>query len=307
MLDTIINLILAGVMMQASGGALPPQTLLSTANNLLPLAEERVVPQRDFSTLSQGVKVAARSYAVIEPGSNQVLCESNSDDARPIASITKLMTALVFLDTNPDLNREVSIEAKDQRAGGITYLIPGEKFKLRDVFFAAMIASSNEGAAALARFSGLTEDDFVAQMNKKAVELGMLATKFADPTGLNNNNKSTAGDILKLAQAAFARTEIKDAISREEYELSVINKKIKRKIKTTDRVLGDNFGAGNSSYFIKGGKTGYLESAGYCFVSEVIDGAGRRLLVAVLGSPTINDRFQDTKALAYWAFNNFKW
>ena len=144
-------------------------------------------------------------------------------------------------------------------------------------------------------------------MNKKAAELGMTATKFADPTGLDNDNKSTAGDILTLARAAFDRPEIKDAVSREEYELNVINKKIKRKIKTTDRVLGDDFGVNNDSYFIKGGKTGYLESAGYCFVSEVVDSTGRRLLVAVLGSPTINDRFQDTKALAYWAFNNFKW
>lgn len=306
MLETIINLILAGVLMQAPGSALPPK-LISTANNLLPLAEERIVPRRVFSTLSQGVKVAARSYAVIEPESNQILYENNADDLRPVASITKLMTALVFLDTNPDWNREVAIEAKDQRAGGITYLIPGEKFKLRDVFFAALIASSNEGAAALSRLSGLPEADFVERMNKKAAELGMAATKFADPTGLDNNNKSTAADILKLASAAFARTEIKDAISREEYELSVLNKKIKRKIKTTDRVLGDDFGVGASSYFIKGGKTGYLESAGYCFVSEVLDSNGRRLLVAVLGSPTVNDRFQDTKALAYWVFNNFKW
>ena len=78
--------------------------------------------------------------------------------------------------------------------------------------------------------------------NQRASELGMAATKFADPTGLDNNNKSTAADILKLASAAFARTEIKDAVSREEYELSVLNKKIKRKIKTTDRVLGDDFG-----------------------------------------------------------------
>jgi D-alanyl-D-alanine carboxypeptidase len=307
MLDTIINLILAGVMMQFPGAALPPQNLLSAATGLLPVAEQRIVPRRDFSTLSQGVKVAAGSYAVIEPESNKILCADNAEAPRPIASLTKLMTALVFLETNPDFNKEVSIEAKDSRVGGITYLIPGEKFKLRDVFFAALIASSNEGAAALSRLSGLPEADFVAKMNAKAVELGMTATKFADPTGLNNNNKSTAGDILKLAQAAFSRAEIKDAISREEYELSVINKKIKRKIKTTDRVLGDDFGVGGNSYFIKGGKTGYLESAGYCFVSEVIDSTGRRLLVAVLGSPTINDRFQDTKSLAYWAFNNFKW
>jgi len=306
MLETIINLILAGVLLQSPASALPPN-LIASANNLLPIAEERIVPRRIFSTLSQGVNVAAKSYAVIEPGSNQVLCESNADAPRPIASITKLMTALVFLDTDPDWEKEVAIEARDQRAGGITYLIPGEKLKLRDVFFAALIASSNEGAAALARLSGLPEAEFIVKMNEKAKGLGMATTQFADPTGLNNNNKSTAADILKLAQAAFAQKEIKDAISREEYELDIINKKIKRKIKTTDRVLGDDFGVGPVSYFIKGGKTGYLESAGYCFVSEVLDSTGRKILVAVLGSPTINDRFQDTKALAYWAFNNFKW
>ena len=284
MLETIINLILTGILLQSPGAALPPN-LIASANNLLPSAEERIVPRRIFSTLSQGVKVAARSYAVIEPGSNQVLCESNADDPRPIASITKLMTALVFLDTNPDWEKEVAIEARDQRAGGITYLIAGEKLKLRDVFFASLIASSNEGAAALARLSGLSETEFIAKMNEKAKGLKMTATQFADPTGLNNNNKSTAADILKLAQAAFSQKEIKDAISREEYELSIINKKIKRKIKTTDRVLGDDFGVGDASYLIKGGKTGYLESAGYCFVSEVLDSTGRRVLVAVLGQP----------------------
>ena len=156
MLDTIINLILTGVMMQIPGAALPPQNLLTTANNLLPVAQQKVLPQRDFSTLSQGVKVAARSYAVVEPGSDSVLCENNADDPRPIASITKLMTALVFLDTKPDFNKEVSIDAKDQRTGGITYLIPGEKFKLHDVFYAALIASSNEGAAALGSWDSRT-------------------------------------------------------------------------------------------------------------------------------------------------------
>jgi len=304
MFDAIVNLLLTGLFLQAQNNL-----IVSTTANNLPVAEMKAapVPQRNYDSDSLGVKVNAQSYLAVEPQSGKILYENGCHDVRSIASITKLMTALVFLDHNPGWDGDFTMSSADYRNGGITYLIAGDRIKIRDLFFASLVASSNEATAALARSTGLSEESFVAAMNQKAAELGMADSRFADPTGLDNDNKSTAEDVVKLAAAAFSRPEISSAASTKKYEISVSNKGKVRKIESTDKILGEEFGIAGNTYTISLGKTGFLDAAGYCFVSQVHDQNGREVLIAVLGSPTINDRFQDTKALAYWVFNNYKW
>ena len=308
MFQVIVNLLLTSLFLQAQ--AMSPDSLALPVNNL-PKADNRqisiVLPKRDFSKASLGVKVTAQSFLVIEPESGAILCEQNSKDVRSIASITKLMTALVFLDHNPGWDNDFIITKDDYRSGGTVYLSAGDEVAIRDVFYVTLVASSNEGAAALARSTGLSPNQFVAEMNKKAKQLGMTSSHFADPTGLDPENKSNAEDIVKMAKEVFSHQEIKKATGSKEYSLKFKNSNTTRRVESTDKILGKDFGVGSNNYTLAAGKTGYIEMAGYCLTSEIYDQNNRKLLIAVLGSSSTNDRFIDTKSLAYWAFNNYKW
>lgn len=268
---------------------------------------EKKAPQKDDSKYSLGVNVSAQSVLVVDDKTNKILYDKNSQEVRSIASLTKLMTALVFLDYNPGWDSSVKISDLDYRDGGIQYLINGEVISVSDLFHASLISSSNEATVALARSTGLSLDEFVSKMNEKAKELRMNSTSFSDVTGLSNYNKSTAVDLAILSKAAFDSSRIKEVTGTESYTITIINRGLTRNIKSTDKILNQEFGLGDQSYKVENGKTGYLEIAGYNFASRVSDSGNRRILVIVLGSSTINSRFTDTKSLAYWVFNNFNW
>ena len=152
---------------------------------------------------------------------------------------------------------------------------------------------------ALARSTGLTEEGFVEAMNQKAQELGMSDSIFFEPTGLDPANVSTAFDIIKLAQTALSQPDIAAATKQKEYKFSIINAPRNYTLKNTDRLL-------NSYLNVVSGKTGFLDEAGYCLVSN-IDNNGHEVLVVVLGSETEDSRFQEVKALSQWSFDNYYW
>lgn len=249
---------------------------------------------------SLGMAITAKSAIVVDKKSNAVLWQKNPSQARSIASITKLLTALVFLEHNPGWDNVVTMRQSDYREGGRLRLFTGEQITVKDLFNLSLVASLNNAVTALARSTGLTEAEFVAAMNKKAQALSMANSVFLEPTGLEPGNLSTAGDVIKLAAAAFANQEIKIATAQEEYSYSIINKARKETLKNTDKLL--------TSYLnVLAGKTGYLDEAGYCLVSEVKSLSGQEIIIAVLGSNTEADRFQDLKALAQWTFDNYVW
>jgi D-alanyl-D-alanine carboxypeptidase len=171
---------------------------------------------------------------------------------------------------------------------------------VKDLFNAMLVASSNNSAVALARSTGFSQEEFASLMNNKALELGMNDSSFVEPTGLDPQNVSTAADIIKLAEAALDRPEITDATSQSEYTFSVLNTDRTYTLENTDRLL-------NSYLDIKSGKTGYLDEAGYCLVSNVRGSGGQEVLVAVLGSESEESRFQEVKALAQWSYDNYIW
>ena len=307
MFETVFNLLLAGVFLQAQ--AVAPATAVMPSDNLR-LQNERLeaaTPQKDLSKSSLGVKVTARSFIVVEPETGAVLYEKNADEKRSIASITKLMTALTFLDFNPGWDKEYVLTKGDYRSGAIPSLLVGDKVRVRDLFYAMLVSSSNEAAAALANSTGLSEAEFAKQMNLRARLLDMNDSSFVEPTGLDNSNKSTAKDLIKLVDVAFSHSEIRKAAGTKQYVINLLNKQEKRSLYSTDKILKEDFGFKDNSYKLEAGKTGYLGAAGYCFASQVRDQDNRRLLIAVLGSSSTYDRFSDTNSLAYWVFNNFRW
>lgn len=246
-----------------------------------------------------GLKVSARSALVVDLASGSFLFEKESDRVLPIASLTKLMTAQVFLDTKPDWNEVLEIIPADVRNGGSSTFKIGEKVKVIDLFNVALVASDNNAAAALVRASGLTEKEFVRLMNDKAQSLGMTKTFFSEVSGLSRQNVSTAKEIYILAAQSFRLIEIDKALGQEEYPFIALTGR-EHVVKSTNKLL-------NSYLKLDVGKTGYTEEAGYCLVARAQNKEGRAVMAVVLHSQSREKSFQEVKSLIQWSFDNYLW
>ena len=157
----------------------------------------------------------------------------NADQILPLASLSKLMTALVFLDTDPDWNKQITITQEqidypkklvgDDSTSEVD-LATGDVVSIYDLWVAILVASSNQAAVALVDASGTSQAEFVQKMNEKAKELGLIKTKFYDVTGLDAHNVTTAKEMAKLATIAFTIPEITEAGQKKEYKISAIDK-----------------------------------------------------------------------------------
>jgi hypothetical protein len=167
-------------------------------------------------------------YAKLQNG--QPVETGYGGEIRPLASLTKLMTALVILDTNPNWERSVIITAEQMKypamlvgddATSEVDFKAGDQIKLQDLWVAMLVASSNQAAVALADSTGLSRADFVSSMNGKAQSLGLSKTIFYDVAGLDSHNVSTAVEMAKMAEAAFSQSLIGQTTARLNYSFFV--------------------------------------------------------------------------------------
>jgi len=243
------------------------------------------------------ISISAKSALVMDVKSEKILYEKNANQQMSIASITKLMSMLIFLDTQPDFERIIKYKYIDSAGGETLELKDGEEVKIKDLFYSSLIASTNNTVKTLVRSTGIGEQELVNKMNEKAKELGMLNTYFKDTTGLSKFNVSTANDIVILLKSAIAKQITQEILAMPEYTFTTNLRQYK--IQSTNLLL-------NNKYFnIQFGKTGYIEEAGWCFTSfgKVKD---NNIITVVLDSSTQDSRFQDTKALYWWVQENFK-
>jgi D-alanyl-D-alanine carboxypeptidase len=306
MLTFITQVLMASMMLQSVVTAQPASLLSQTQ---LPQAQPRVwsqPPQFQPTTEPFDISIGATSALVVDQASGHVVYEKNRDEVRSIASLTKLMTALVFIDFNIDWNQHITILSSDYRAGASADLFIGESYSVRDVFSAMLVGSSNEAAVALARVTGLTSDGFIEKMNDKAKNLGMVHTKFSDVSGLDANNISTASDLAILASIAFSQVDVYEAARQPRYQLQPLEGRV-RWVYSTNQILNQSFGSALDEYVVEVGKTGYVERSGYCFISQSRDSNGNRLITIILNSPKIEQRFVDAKSLIYWVFSHYIW
>jgi D-alanyl-D-alanine endopeptidase (penicillin-binding protein 7) len=263
------------------------------------IVKNSIVSPHKINNDSLGVKLTAVSAAVMDKNSSIILWKKNAEEIRSIASISKLMTALIFLENNPGWDSEVTMLQEDETRGAINNISRGEIVKAEDLFYTSLIASDNNATKALARSTGISEKEFIDKMNKKAKELGLPNTKFFEVTGLDERNVSTAVDILNLAKEVFTKEEIKLATTKQNYQFTAVSGKA-HKVYSTDHLL-------NSYLDIVAGKTGYINAAGYCLVAEVVGSEGNSIISVVLGSASNDDRFKDLKVLSAWVFENYSW
>ncbi len=270
---------------------------LESALNRRPAVETEAPVRINKSSL--GPVVTSRASIVIDKDSREVLWEDGRYKSFPIASISKLMTALVFLGTQPDLTDTFTLSKEDMTVGGSVYIAEGETVVLRDLLYSALIASDNNAAQGLMRASGLSRDEFIKRMNDRAKSIGMLHTNFQEVTGLGFTNVSSVQDVALLLEEALRHPIILDAVSRKQYAFTSVSKR-SHLLYNTNKLLG--------SYLdVIGGKTGFNNEARYNLAVAVRGDGGQTLLVVVLGSKSIDSRFQDAKVLVDWVSRSYQW
>ncbi|PJC40499.1 MAG: hypothetical protein CO042_03475 [Parcubacteria group bacterium CG_4_9_14_0_2_um_filter_41_8] len=250
--------------------------------------------------LSLGPQLSAQKAIIVDAKSGTVLFEKNTNQKHAMASIVKLMTALVFLDTNPNLEERFEMIEEDDREGDSEYIRPLESAKLRDFLMASLIGSANNATISLSRATGLPEQDFVDRMNEKARSIGMNNTEFKEPSGLNPENVSTAYDIAKLLSLAGKNETIREIAGMHRSMIQVYPSNIRRTVLTTNHLLG-------TIVFVSFGKTGYLDEAMYNLATSVSLPNGNEVYIVTLGSQTNEERVQDAKNLAVWAQRTYQW
>jgi serine-type D-Ala-D-Ala endopeptidase (penicillin-binding protein 7) len=267
-------------------------TSLHASSGRATAARPRRARRRTGRRAPPGGVVWARNAIVLDPATDTVLYEKNAGASAPCASLTKLMTALVLLEQRPDFDRTVAVTDAELRGAGHTQLRRGEQVRLGDLLHMSLMCSDNVATRVLARESGLAPEDFLARMNRKAVELGLARTRFVEFTGLDERNVSTAADIARLLYTAAENETIHGITTQRGYDfygLSAKNRARPHHISNTNRLL-------YGRYEIRGGKTGFISEAGYCLATWVRT-EGRDMIAVVMGAPTNATRFADVVRL----------
>lgn len=243
------------------------------------------------------LRLQSETVLVIDQDSGATLYTKNTEARAPIASITKLMTAMVVLDAHLPLTETVTITSADTDTLRHTRsrLTINSAFTREDLLQLALMASENRAATALARTYPGGNAAFVAAMNRKAVQLGMYDTRFVDASGLDSGNVSTAQDLAKMVKAAYQYPLIRLISTSPSYIVEMPGKTRPRPLEfknTNSLVRAKNWDIGLS-------KTGYIRAAGHCLVMQTLI-ASRPLIIVLLDSRGKQTRLGDAQRIKHW-------
>jgi serine-type D-Ala-D-Ala endopeptidase (penicillin-binding protein 7) len=233
--------------------------------------------------------VYARNAVVLDPATGELLYEKDAGRTVPIASLSKLMTVLVFLEQDPDLSRMVEVTRAELSGAGRTQLLVRERVALGDLLHMSLMCSDNAATRVMVRESGLASEDFLARMNRRGVELGLARTRFVEFTGLDERNVASAADCARLLHAAARDHRIQDIMTKRTHYFRSATRY--HSLVNTNRLL-------YGRYEIRAGKTGFIDEAGYCLATW-IHTQGRDMIAVVLGAPTAATRFADVVRLVH--------
>ena len=238
----------------------------------------------------------ARIALIYDRASGRIIYEKNGNKQTPMASTTKILTAIVTLE-NADLKETVTIESKAAGIGGSRLgLKKNDKITVNDLLYGLMLRSGNDAAVALAIHVGGSIEGFADMMNKKAEELGLTNSHFVVPHGLDNEGHyTTAYELAKMADYALNIPKFKEIVSNKSATIYING--YPKAINNTNKLLGSVSG-------VYGVKTGFTNGAGRCLVSSCKRGE-LDIITVIIGADTNNQRTADTKELIEYAFNNF--
>jgi D-alanyl-D-alanine endopeptidase (penicillin-binding protein 7) len=241
------------------------------------------------------LRLASINAVVVDASANRPVYAKGADDVTPIASLTKLMTAMVTLDAGLPLDETISIDMDDldYLKGTTSRLRMGTELSRREMLRLALMSSENRAASSLARTYPGGTPAFVSAMNAKAALLGMAHTRYADPTGLSAQNVSTANDLATLVATAAQYPEIRDYSTTASHYVEV---------QPTGQLLGFNNTNGlvkNSGWNIHLSKTGYIREAGKCLVMLATI-ASKPFVIVLLDSAGKYTRLGDAQRVRQW-------
>lgn len=266
--------------------------------------------------ISLGPEISASSAVVVDKNSGAILYAKNEGAILPLASLTKLLSALVFLENEKDLGRMLALPDLPKYDRDRDFIRGGEQASLSDYLRASLAGSSNSATLALAKTVSADESVLAALLNRKAKAIGMRGSDFVEPTGISSENKGTALDVARLLAAASQSAIIKDITGKIKSEITVwscrgnfpegsacpeqLKIRQRRNIINTNQLLYS---------FVKViiGKTGYIDESLYNLAAEAELKGEKRIFIVTLASQSSPDRWQDQKALAYWAENAYTW
>ena len=273
---------------EASQGAVrKSETVIDVVKTAISRGAKRLAGIPDLSHL------ASQSVLIQDASSGETLFSRNAAMVTPIASITKLMTAMVVLDRGLGMNQRVVISEEDMDSLKFTRsrLRPGATLTREELILLALMSSENRAATALGRTYPGGMPAFVAAMNAKAKSLGMADSSFHDPSGLSPLNVSSAPDLARLVKAAHTYPVIREYSTRDRAQVSV---------------LGQLLNYRNTNALIRAGdwdiglqKTGFINEAGRCLVMRARI-ANKDLVMVLLDSVGMNSRITDAKLVRRW-------
>ncbi len=251
-------------------------------------------PNRDFSVPEP--EIAAKTALIYDTYHQAFLFQKNDvSEPQPVASLTKLITALVVMD-NAQLDQVFKVSRRAvETYGEMGGLYVGESLTIRNLLAALLIESSNDAATALAEN---ISPDFVYLMNEKARQLDLKNSSFSDPSGLDPKNQASAQDLIKIMEAALKYPALQEIMQSAAWEFSSVDGKFHHRLTSTNKLLGQ-------LPEIVGGKTGYTEEAGNCMVIAVKSPGGKGFIISAVIAA--QDRFSETQTLIEWTKQAFLW
>ncbi len=257
-----------------------------------------------------GFNVSAKYGMLISLDTDEIIYEKNINEKLYPASITKIMTAVIILESDkykPSEKITMTQEILDMVLGtgsAVSNLKAGEKFTQKDLMYLVLMSSFGDCTYLAAQYFGGSVDNFVKLMNDKAKELGLEGTQYQNPVGLHDeNNYTTVWDIYKLTKYALQNETFKEICETSRYTMPATNYSGERTLTSTNYLQNSN-----TNYYYspaKGVKTGYTDEAGRCLVSTASYGGYNYMCILMNCPPNDTKHFSNSIDLYRWAFNNF--
>lgn len=269
--------------------------------NINTLLSVHVIP---ISTnLSAQMQAGAKAALLMDLDTGIILYEKNGYESLPMASLTKIMTAVLILGSHK-LDEVVTVKDNfsgmtEDELGARAWLRQYEKITVENLLIALLVPSAGDAALALAKYHSGSVDTFVKEMNQKTKTLNLQNTNFTNPIGLDNaSHYASAYDLAILTKYALRNADFRRIVRMPNAAITSADGKIKHSFLGTDSLLKD------SSIDVRGVKTGTTIAAGQCLINLAYNTNGKEIIVVLLGS---SDRFTESKQLINLVFNNFLW
>ncbi len=304
MLETILQILTIASLIPAVQAGSPVQGV-SSYEHVFDTSNSEVIQapvRRDVERV--GLVTTSPSIFAADVSTGTVLYSDHAHDVRPIASLTKLVTAMVVLDHSREhMDEEIQMFSGDLEDDLHFTLYAGDVITKRQALEALLVGSVNSAGNALARET-LGREEFVRAMNEKVRELNLASPHFVDPTGISTENRASAADVAALLTIALSYPEIREITHTPQVDLETKGGDVRR-VFSTNLLLSSYLN--QEPYSIVGAKTGSLPDAGYSMAQVTRNPQGREVVVVILGNPDHFSRFAEMKRVTSWVFDVFEW